>query len=103
MELGFAPDLRDYGIGAQILADLGLTTIRLMTNNPRKLVGLEGTGSRSPSGCRWRCRPRDDNLRYLRSRRRRWGISCITRDFVEEIERRGGRRWVSRAGSTRAS
>ena len=44
VELGFAPDLRDYGIGAQILVDLGLTSIRLMTNNPRKLVGLEGYG-----------------------------------------------------------
>ena len=42
--LGFGPDLRDYGIGAQILADLGLTEIRLMTNNPRKVVGLEGFG-----------------------------------------------------------
>lgn len=42
--LGFGPDLRDYGIGAQILADLGLTQIRLMTNNPRKVVGLEGFG-----------------------------------------------------------
>ena len=44
VELGFAPDLRDYGIGAQILVDLGLTSIRIMTNNPRKLVGLEGYG-----------------------------------------------------------
>jgi 3,4-dihydroxy 2-butanone 4-phosphate synthase/GTP cyclohydrolase II len=42
--LGFAPDLRDYGIGAQILRDLGLSSIRIMTNNPRKLVGLEGYG-----------------------------------------------------------
>jgi 3,4-dihydroxy 2-butanone 4-phosphate synthase/GTP cyclohydrolase II len=42
--LGFAPDLRNYGIGAQILRDLGLSSIRIMTNNPRKLVGLEGYG-----------------------------------------------------------
>jgi len=41
-ELGFRPDQRDYGLGAQILADLGLHRIRVMTNNPRKLVGLEG-------------------------------------------------------------
>ena len=44
LELGFAPDMRDYGIGAQILADLGLTTIRMLTNNPRKIVGIEGFG-----------------------------------------------------------
>ncbi len=46
VELGFAADLRDYGIGAQILADLGLSTMRLMTNNPKKIVGLEGYGLR---------------------------------------------------------
>ena len=44
VQLGFKPDLREYGVGAQILADLGLTTLRLMTNNPRKMVGLEGFG-----------------------------------------------------------
>jgi 3,4-dihydroxy 2-butanone 4-phosphate synthase/GTP cyclohydrolase II len=42
--LGFAPDLRNYGIGAQILVDLGLKTVRMMTNNPKKLSGLEGFG-----------------------------------------------------------
>jgi 3,4-dihydroxy 2-butanone 4-phosphate synthase/GTP cyclohydrolase II len=43
-ELGFDADLRDYGIGAQILADLGIKKVRLMTNNPRKVIGLEGYG-----------------------------------------------------------
>jgi len=42
--LGFAPDLRNYGIGAQILMDLGLSSLRVLTNNPKKLVGLEGYG-----------------------------------------------------------
>jgi 3,4-dihydroxy 2-butanone 4-phosphate synthase/GTP cyclohydrolase II len=45
-QLGFAPDLRNYGIGAQILLDLGLKSIRPITNNPRKMVGLEGYGLR---------------------------------------------------------
>src|SRR5438552_18543899 len=44
VKLGFAPDLRDYGIGAQILADLGVREIELLTNNPRKIVGLEAHG-----------------------------------------------------------
>ncbi len=42
LELGFAPDLRDYGIGAQILKDIGVHKMKLITNNPRKIVGLEG-------------------------------------------------------------
>ncbi len=50
-ELGFKADLRDYGIGAQILQDLGVRKMRLMTNNPKKVVGLEATGLKSWSGC----------------------------------------------------
>ena len=56
LELGFPPDARDWGIGNQILADLGLSTIRILTNNPKKIAGLEGFGLRSSSRCRSRCR-----------------------------------------------
>ena len=56
LALGFAADERDWGIGNQILADLGLRTIRLLTNNPKKVSGLEAYGLRSPSRCRSRWR-----------------------------------------------
>jgi 3,4-dihydroxy 2-butanone 4-phosphate synthase/GTP cyclohydrolase II len=56
--LGFKADQRDYGIGAQILRDLGVRTMRLLTNNPRKFVGLQDTGCRSPRPCRSRFLPR---------------------------------------------
>ena len=56
LRLGFPADLREYGIGSQILADLGLSTIRVLTNNPKKISGLEGFGLRSSprSRSRWR-------------------------------------------------
>ncbi len=73
LELGFPPDLRDYGTGAQILADLGLTTIRLMTNNPRKIVGLEGYGLRVTGRVPIEVPPREDNLAYLRCKRDKLG------------------------------
>jgi len=72
-ELGFPPDLREYGIGAQILSDLGLSTIRIMTNNPRKLVGLEGYGLTVVERVPIEIPPRDENLRYLRAKREKMG------------------------------
>jgi len=73
VELGFAPDMRDYGIGAQILVDLGLTSIRLMTNNPRKLVGLEGYGLQVTDRVQVEVPPRVQNLRYLQAKRSKMG------------------------------
>jgi 3,4-dihydroxy 2-butanone 4-phosphate synthase/GTP cyclohydrolase II len=73
IELGFAPDLRDYGIGAQILVDLGLTTIRIMTNNPVKIVGLEGYGLRVTERVPIEVAPQSENLRYLRTKRDKMG------------------------------
>ena len=73
VELGFAPDLRDYGIGAQILVDLGLTTIRIMTNNPRKLVGLEGYGLTMTERVPLEIKPSKANLRYLQAKKDKMG------------------------------
>ncbi|MBU2602108.1 MAG: bifunctional 3,4-dihydroxy-2-butanone-4-phosphate synthase/GTP cyclohydrolase II [Actinobacteria bacterium] len=73
VELGFAADLRDYGIGAQILVDLGLTTIRLMTNNPRKLVGLDGYGLTVVGRVPLEIPPRDENLAYLQAKADKMG------------------------------
>lgn len=64
-ELGFQPDLRDYGIGAQILVDLGLTSMRLMTNNPSKIVGLEGYGLKVVERIPHEIRPTLENINYL--------------------------------------
>ncbi len=73
LELGFDADLRDYGTGAQILADLGLSTIRLMTNNPKKIVALEGYGLRVTGRERIEIPPLDDNVGYLRTKRDKMG------------------------------
>ncbi len=73
LELGFPADLRDYGIGAQILVDLGLTTIRTMTNNPRKIIGLEGYGLRVTERVAIEIAPKKENRRYLRAKREKLG------------------------------
>ena len=72
-KLGFDMDLREYGLGAQILADLGLKTIRLLTNNPRKLVGLEGYGLEIVEQVPIRVKPNPHNARYLETKRKKLG------------------------------
>ena len=71
--LGFKPDLRDYGIGAQILLDLGLSSIRLLTNNPRKIVGLEGYGLKITGREPIQVTPTEHNRRYLATKRDKLG------------------------------
>jgi 3,4-dihydroxy 2-butanone 4-phosphate synthase/GTP cyclohydrolase II len=71
--LGFAPDLRNYGIGAQILRDLGLSSIRVMTNNPRKLVGLEGYGLQIVERVPLIADPTRENRGYLQVKRDKLG------------------------------
>ena len=71
--LGFGPDLRDYGIGAQILVDLGLKDLRLLTNNPRKIVGLEGYGLRVVERVPIEIPPRPENAKYLETKREKLG------------------------------
>jgi 3,4-dihydroxy 2-butanone 4-phosphate synthase/GTP cyclohydrolase II len=73
LELGFPADARDYGIGNQILADLGLTTIRILTNNPKKLVGLDGFGLTVSEQVPIEIRPNAENRRYLETKREKLG------------------------------
>jgi 3,4-dihydroxy 2-butanone 4-phosphate synthase/GTP cyclohydrolase II len=73
IHLGFAPDERDYGVGAQILADLGIKSIRLMTNNPRKRVGLEAYGLEIVERVTIEVPPTEFNIRYLKTKRDKLG------------------------------
>jgi 3,4-dihydroxy 2-butanone 4-phosphate synthase/GTP cyclohydrolase II len=68
-KLGYPPDLRDYGIGAQILVDLGIKRIRLLTNNPRKIIGLEGYGLEIVERLPLEIEPNNVNRRYLETKR----------------------------------
>ncbi len=72
-KLGYGMDLREYGLGAQILCDLGLKTIRLLTNNPKKLVGLGGYGLKVIEQVPIRVKPNPHNERYLKTKREKLG------------------------------
>ena len=73
LKLGFKPDLRDYGIGAQILVNLGLKKIRLITNNPRKIVGIEGYGLEVVERVPIEITPQESNVHYLRTKKTKLG------------------------------
>jgi 3,4-dihydroxy 2-butanone 4-phosphate synthase / GTP cyclohydrolase II len=73
IKLGFKPDLRDYGIGAQILVDLGVRKMRLMTNNPKKIVGLEGYGLKAVERVPMETNPHEKNLIYLKTKKKKLG------------------------------
>ncbi|MBN2106438.1 MAG: GTP cyclohydrolase II, partial [Deltaproteobacteria bacterium] len=72
-DLGFAADLRDYGIGAQILRDLGIAKIKLLTNNPKKIIGLEAYGLEIVERVSIEVPPKPQNLRYLSTKKERFG------------------------------
>jgi len=73
LQLGFKADLRDYGIGAQILVNLGLKKIRLITNNPRKIVGIEGYGLEVVERVPIEIAPQKSNVHYLRTKKAKLG------------------------------
>ena len=73
IELGFKEDLRDYGIGAQILVDLGVRKMRLMTNNPKKIVGVEGYGVTVVGRVPVEIEPNESNIRYLKTKKDKMG------------------------------
>jgi 3,4-dihydroxy 2-butanone 4-phosphate synthase/GTP cyclohydrolase II len=87
LELGFAPDMREYGIGNQILADLGLSTIRILTNNPKKITGIEGFGRTVVEQVPIEISPNDENRRYLETKRTKLGHRLHHQDIrFEEPE-----------------
>lgn len=71
IELGFKADLRDYGLGAQILKDLGVKSFRLMTNNPKKIIGLEGYGLKITKRIPIEVNPKEENKEYLKTKKSR--------------------------------
>jgi 3,4-dihydroxy 2-butanone 4-phosphate synthase/GTP cyclohydrolase II len=73
LKLGFPPDLRDYGIGAQILVELGLSSIQLLTNNPKKIIGLSGYGLKVTKRIPIEIPPTKSNKKYLQTKKVKLG------------------------------
>jgi len=91
VELGFSPDSRDYGVGAQILVDLGVSTMRLLTNNPTKRAGLEGYGLAIVERVPLESEPTAENLQYLQTKREKLGhiletLAAAGDDDREEVQ-----------------
>jgi 3,4-dihydroxy 2-butanone 4-phosphate synthase/GTP cyclohydrolase II len=86
LELGFPADAREWGIGNQILADLGLTTIRILTNNPKKITGLEGYGLTVVEQVPIEAEPNPENVRYLAAKRAKMGHRLHHQDLKFEPE-----------------
>jgi 3,4-dihydroxy 2-butanone 4-phosphate synthase/GTP cyclohydrolase II len=84
LELGFPADMREYGIGNQILADLGLTTIRILTNNPKKITGIEGFGLTVVEQLPIEVSPNEENRRYLETKRTKLGHRLHHQDLRYE-------------------
>jgi 3,4-dihydroxy 2-butanone 4-phosphate synthase/GTP cyclohydrolase II len=80
IKLGFPSDLRNYGIGAQILVDLGLSKIKLITNNPKKIIGIEGYGLNVTDRIPLEIQPGDENRFYLETKRDRMGHLILGND-----------------------
>lgn len=80
LELGFDEDLRDYGIGAQILVDLGVETLRLLTNNPKKIIGLEGYGLKITERVSIEVEPQNENIKYLQTKKDKMGHLILDDD-----------------------
>ena len=97
LQLGLPADLRDYGIGAQILVDLGLSSIRILTNNPKKIRGLEGYGLSVCEQLPIQHLPNPHNEDYLRAKRERMGHTLhhqgldVDKEMLHDEEARDGR------------
>lgn len=89
IKLGFPPDLRDYGIGAQILKDLGVRSMRLLTNNPRKIKGLEGYGLKIVERVPLQMDPTPDNRKYLRTKQQKLGHMLQLKDENTSTQPKG--------------